>query len=121
MPKYATIGDYWDEEMVSKVTQLLQEYQDLFLTKFSNMKGIIVVAEDILSWIEDRIHVKDGTRKCRMPLLWRSQSHYLCQRRKDLWKLKIQPLEEIKIGGVGTLPVLTSCINEILENLPPFR
>ena len=34
-PKYATIGDYWDDEMVSKVTQLLHEYKDLFLTKFS--------------------------------------------------------------------------------------
>jgi len=41
MPKYATIGDYWDEEMVSKVTQLLHEYQDLFPTKFSEMKGIL--------------------------------------------------------------------------------
>ena len=27
--------------MVSKVTQLLHEYQDLFLTKFSEMKGIL--------------------------------------------------------------------------------
>ena len=26
MPKYATIGDYWDEEMVSKVIELLHEY-----------------------------------------------------------------------------------------------
>ena len=41
MPKYATIGDYWDEEMVNKVTQLLHEYQDLFPTKFSEMKGIL--------------------------------------------------------------------------------
>ena len=41
MPKYATIGDYWDEEMVSKVTQLLHEYQDLFLMKFLEMKGIL--------------------------------------------------------------------------------
>ena len=40
-PKYATIGDYWDDEMVSKVTQLLQEYHDLFPTKFSEMKGIL--------------------------------------------------------------------------------
>ena len=40
-PKYATIGDYWDDEMVSKVTQLLHEYQDLFPTKFSEMKGIL--------------------------------------------------------------------------------
>ena len=41
MHKYATIGYYWDEEMVSKVTQLLHEYQDLFSTKFSEMKGIL--------------------------------------------------------------------------------
>ncbi len=41
MPKYATIGDYWDEEMVRKVTELLHEYRDLFSTKFSEMRGII--------------------------------------------------------------------------------
>ena len=41
MPKYATIRDYWDEEMVCKVTELLHEYQDLFPTKFSEMKGIL--------------------------------------------------------------------------------
>ena len=41
MPKYTTIGDYWDEEMVRKVTELLHEYQDLFLMKFSEMKGIL--------------------------------------------------------------------------------
>ena len=41
MPKYATIADYWDEEMVSKVTELLHEYQDLFLMKFSEMKGVL--------------------------------------------------------------------------------
>ena len=40
-PKYATIGDYWDEVMMSKVTQLLHEYQDLFSMKFSEMKGIL--------------------------------------------------------------------------------
>jgi len=40
-PKFATIGNYWDEEMVSKVTELLHEYQDLFPTKFSEMKGIL--------------------------------------------------------------------------------
>ena len=38
--------------MVSKVTQLLHEYQDLSLTGISEMKGIIEVVEDILSWIE---------------------------------------------------------------------
>ena len=33
-PNYATIGYYWDDEMVSKVTQLLHEYQDLSLNGF---------------------------------------------------------------------------------------
>ena len=69
-PKYAIIGDYWDEEMVSKVTQLLHEYQNLFLMKFSEIKGIIKAVEDILSWVEVRSHVEDGIRKCRMSPLW---------------------------------------------------
>ncbi len=41
MPKYATFGDYWDEDMVRKVIELLHEYQDLLSMKFSRMKGIL--------------------------------------------------------------------------------
>ena len=37
-PKFANIGDYWDDETVSKITDLLHEFQDLFPTKFSEMK-----------------------------------------------------------------------------------
>ena len=40
-PKFAKIGDYWDDETVDKVSELLREYQDLFLTKFSDLKWII--------------------------------------------------------------------------------
>lgn len=40
IPKFATIGDYWDKEIVRKVTDLLHEYRDLFLTKFTKKKGI---------------------------------------------------------------------------------
>jgi len=40
-PKFAIIGYYWDEETISKVTELLHEYQELFPTTFSEMKGII--------------------------------------------------------------------------------
>ena len=36
----ATIGDYWDEETISQVVDLLKEYQDIFPTSFSKMKGI---------------------------------------------------------------------------------
>jgi len=39
-PKFASIGDYWDEKTVCKIIELLHEYQDLFLTKFTEMKVI---------------------------------------------------------------------------------
>ena len=40
-PKFANIGDYWDDETMGKITDLLHEFQDLFPTKFSEMKGIV--------------------------------------------------------------------------------
>ena len=40
--KYATIGDYWDEDIVSKITNFLHENQESFTSKFSYMKGILV-------------------------------------------------------------------------------
>jgi len=40
-PKFAKIGEYWDDTIVDKVTELLCEYQDMFPTKFSDIKGII--------------------------------------------------------------------------------
>lgn len=39
-PKLESIGDYWDEKIVCKITKLLHEYQYLFPTKFMVMKGI---------------------------------------------------------------------------------
>ena len=39
-PKFANIGDYWDDETMGNITDLLHEFQDLFPTKFSKMKGI---------------------------------------------------------------------------------
>jgi hypothetical protein len=33
------VGDYWDDATISKITELLHEYQDLFPTKFTDMKG----------------------------------------------------------------------------------
>jgi hypothetical protein len=38
-PKMANIGDYWDEQTVESITELLCEY-DLFPTTFTEMKGI---------------------------------------------------------------------------------
>ena len=40
-PKFANIRDYWDDETVSKIKDLLHEFQDLFPTNFSEMKGIV--------------------------------------------------------------------------------
>jgi hypothetical protein len=39
-PKFANVGDYWDAATIDKITELLHEYQDLFPTKFTDMKGI---------------------------------------------------------------------------------
>jgi len=39
-PKLANAGYYWDAATIDKITELLHEYQDLFPTKFTNMKGI---------------------------------------------------------------------------------
>ena len=40
-PKFANIRDYWDEETMEKIIDLLHEFQDLFPTFFSKMKGIL--------------------------------------------------------------------------------
>ena len=34
-PKLTSIGDYWDEETMGCIADLLQQYQDLFPTKFT--------------------------------------------------------------------------------------
>ena len=34
-PKFANIGDYWDEETMEKITNLLHEFQYFFPKKFS--------------------------------------------------------------------------------------
>ena len=40
-PKFENIEDHWDDAMVDKVAKFLHEYQDLFPTKFTDLKGII--------------------------------------------------------------------------------
>ena len=37
----ASIGDYWDEQTIESIIELLREYNDLFPTTFTDMKGII--------------------------------------------------------------------------------
>jgi hypothetical protein len=38
--KLANVGDYWDATTIDKIIELLHEYQDLFPTKFTDVKGI---------------------------------------------------------------------------------
>lgn len=40
-PKMDIVGDYWDQEMVPQVVELLCEYKCIFLYIFSKIKGII--------------------------------------------------------------------------------
>jgi hypothetical protein len=53
------VGDYWDDATISNITELLHEYQDLFLTKFIDMKGIKGPMGEIkISLREDAIPIK---------------------------------------------------------------
>ena len=40
-PKFTNIGDYWDDETVWKIINLLHQFQDLFSIMFSEIKGIV--------------------------------------------------------------------------------
>jgi hypothetical protein len=58
--KLANVGDYWDDSTIDKITELLHEYQDLFPTKFIDMKGIKGPMGEM------RIPLKpDGKNECR--------------------------------------------------------
>ena len=39
--KFTNVGYYYDEDTMTKTTKPLHEFQDLFLTKFTEMKGIL--------------------------------------------------------------------------------
>lgn len=39
--KFVKIGNYYDQDVVDKVAELLWEYHDLLPTKFSYLKGIV--------------------------------------------------------------------------------
>ena len=40
-PKLAKIGDYWDDDIVGNIAELLTKYQDQFPTNISELKGIV--------------------------------------------------------------------------------
>jgi hypothetical protein len=39
-PNLANVGDYWGVSTIEKITELLHEYQEFFLTKVTDMNGI---------------------------------------------------------------------------------
>ena len=55
-PKFESVRNYWDEETMAKITYLLHEFQDLFPTKFSKMKGILGDLGEM------KISLKPGTK-----------------------------------------------------------
>ena len=40
-PKLTNIRDYWDEKEVANIVDILHEYQNLFHTNLSEMRGIV--------------------------------------------------------------------------------
>jgi hypothetical protein len=39
-PNLSSIKDYWDEHTMTKIQAMLQEYEDIFPTNLSKLKGI---------------------------------------------------------------------------------
>jgi hypothetical protein len=73
-PKFVNIGYYWKDETFEKIANLLHEYQDLFLTTFPNMNGIVGELGKI------KILLKLDTK----PVSWR------------LYKLNLEYKEKVK-------------------------
>jgi hypothetical protein len=58
-PKIAMVGDYWDEKTSQEIHSLLREYEDLFPSTFSELKGIKGVM------VEMKIELKLGSKPVR--------------------------------------------------------
>jgi len=39
--KISSIGDYWDNQTVKRITEILCKYNDLFPKTFLEMKGVV--------------------------------------------------------------------------------
>ena len=63
-PKFTSIGDYWDDETVESIVDLLRDYQDLFPTKFTEVKGILgEESRTKILW-----HMRQLVHRCRVSL-----------------------------------------------------
>ena len=58
-PKFSNIGDYWDDETIWNIIDLLHKFQDMFPTKIFKMKGIVRDLREIKIVLNtDTNHVK---------------------------------------------------------------
>lgn len=55
-PKEAIIGDYWLENEVSKIIDLLCEFEDLFPRGYHELKGIHHSLEEMSIKLNDSVH-----------------------------------------------------------------
>ena len=86
--KIASIGDYWDDETIGHIIELLQEYQDLFPTRFTNMKGIL---RDLGVM---RIPLKEGAKLVKQRP-YRLNPRYKEKVRQDLDKMIVARIIEV--------------------------
>ena len=91
MMKIASIGNYWDDRTIGQVVDLLQEYQDLFPTKFEDMKSILGDLGVM------RIPLKEGAKLVKQRP-YQLNPKYKEKARKELDKMLaaciIEPVEE---------------------------
>ena len=40
-PKMARIGDYWDDDKMAEIVNLLKEFQDVFSQDYKELKGLV--------------------------------------------------------------------------------
>ena len=91
MSKIASIGNYWDDMTIGQVADLLQEYQDLFPTKFEDMTRILGDLGVM------RIQLKEGAKLVKHRP-YRLNPRYKERVKKELDKMFatgiIEPVEE---------------------------
>jgi hypothetical protein len=96
-PKMASIRDYWDEQTIERITELLHEYSDLFPTTFTEMKGITGELGEM------KIPLKPKARTVRQRP-YRLNPVYKQKVKAKIDKMLeagiIEPIEESKKGGL---------------------
>ena len=92
-PKFYNIGDYYDNETVGNITELLYEFQDMFPTKFSKIKSIIGDLGEM------KIPLRPDAKPVKQ-LPYRLNPHYKEKVKVELHRMLeagvIEPVEELE-------------------------